>query len=154
MFGKLQKGKNTIHNFNDSANDECCGLSSFVCLFDRSGFWPSASFSYKTQWEKKKKPTKPSEVTHFHLDVGLHYLFCLKNKAFLGVPLWYSGLRIWCCHWYVAQVVAMVWVLIPGPGIFMSSGCNQKKKRGLSYLEKKSSMFTFISFFFFFFTQC
>ena len=44
-----------------------------------------------------------------------------------GVPLWHSGLRIWCCHCSSLGHCCGAGS-IPGPGTSICYGCGQKKK--------------------------
>ena len=84
----------------------------------------------KTSFGRIKKFWKRRVVTiaqHYKTTKG-HWIVHLR----MGVPLWYSGLRIRCCH-CSGSGCCWGWGLIPGPGTSTCHGCaktnNNNKKR-------------------------
>ena len=55
-------------------------------------------------------------------------------KATVGVSLWRSGLRIWCCH-CSGESLCYGEGSIPGPGTSTCPGCGQKKRSNCSVLQ-------------------
>ena len=54
----------------------------------------------------------------------------------MGVPLWYTGLRVWHYYWNSSGSCYGVGS-IPGPGIFICCGHSQKKKNRRNGLHSK-----------------
>ena len=90
---------------------------------------PASSKTLPGQMNKQPKRTKssPKGLMVHKISYSLN-LYHLSLTTIIRIPLWCSGLRIWCCH-YSGLRHCCGTSSIPGPGTSTCHRCSQKKEK-------------------------
>ena len=86
------------------------------------------SFQFSLRSSMLSRSLRPRRNKNVLRRFPLLLSLCAYYKYTAGVPLWCSGLRIWCGHYSSSRCCCSTG-LIPDPGTSACCGCSQKQNK-------------------------